>query len=162
MTVGSDSFTNIWMTVVDELNDDTRVNPPLTRQQKAWLSLVQPLTLAEGFALLSVPNRVVQEHIERDLRDVICTALSRELGETVDLGVRIQPIQVAAEPHESIGAEEESDEPPQTDDWKSRRRHFGGRDGDHPPNWSDSFGPGSESTAPRRAACTPGTPSTRL
>ena len=89
MTVGSDSFTNIWKTVVDELNDDTRVNPPLTRQQKAWLSLVQPLTLAEGFALLSVPNRVVQEQIERDLREPICTALSRELGETVDLGVRI-------------------------------------------------------------------------
>ncbi|WP_228460605.1 chromosomal replication initiator protein DnaA [Gordonia crocea] len=136
------------MTVIDELNDDTRVNPPLTRQQKAWLSLVQPLTFAEGFALLSVPNRVVQEHIERDLRDVICTALSRQLGESIDLGVRIQPLAVEADTEAPAGDDAPADDPAQEsaladDDWKSRRRHFGGRDDNT--DWSDTFSPGAES-----------------
>ncbi|GAB11729.1 chromosomal replication initiator protein DnaA [Gordonia araii NBRC 100433] len=154
MTFTGESFPDVWMTIVDELNDDTRVNPPLTRQQKAWLSLVQPLTLTEGFALLSVPNRVVQEQIERNLRDVICNALSRQLGQSVDLGVRIQPLTpidtdaVASDPgagESSADDEEEPADEPADDDWKSRRRHFGGRDDNG--DWSDSFSPGAESTA---------------
>ncbi|MGK2318340.1 chromosomal replication initiator protein DnaA [Gordonia rhizosphera] len=86
-----DSFGEVWQNVVAELNDDTAGHDqePLTRQQKAWLSLVQPLTLAEGFALLTVPTPLVQEQIERNLRDTIRSVLSRHLGQPVDLGVRI-------------------------------------------------------------------------
>lgn len=86
-----DSFGEVWQQVVAELNDDagSHEHEPLTRQQKAWLSLVQPLTLAEGFALLTVPTPLVQEQIERNLRDTIRAALSRHLNQPVDLGVRI-------------------------------------------------------------------------
>ncbi|QHN15575.1 chromosomal replication initiator protein DnaA [Gordonia amarae] len=85
-----DSFTEVWQRVVAELNSDSAIgHDPLTRQQKAWLSLVQPLTLVEGFALLAVPTPLVQEQIERNLRDTITTVLSRHLGHPVDLGVRI-------------------------------------------------------------------------
>ena len=91
-----DSFTVIWNKVVSELNDDSTGNRlPLSKQQKAWLSLVRPLTLAEGFALLTVPTQRVQEQIERGLREPIVTALSRHLGYSVDLGVRIDPIAAA-------------------------------------------------------------------
>ncbi|MFT4202138.1 chromosomal replication initiator protein DnaA [Gordonia sp. (in: high G+C Gram-positive bacteria)] len=139
MTDTGDGFPDVWMTIVDELNDDSRVDPPLTRQQKAWISLVQPLTLTEGFALLSVPNRAAQEHIERDLRDVICNALSRQLGASVDLGVRVQPL---------VGTddvdEEPEDEDGEDDGWISRRLDdSGNNDGD----WAKSFSPGSESAA---------------
>lgn len=91
MTSDRDSFGEVWQQVVDELNDDAaaRDHEPLTRQQKAWLSLVHPLTLAEGFALLTVPTPLVQEQIERNLRDTIRSTLSRHLGQSVDLGVRI-------------------------------------------------------------------------
>ncbi|MFT3901500.1 MAG: chromosomal replication initiator protein DnaA [Gordonia sp. (in: high G+C Gram-positive bacteria)] len=140
MTESGDGFPDVWMTVVDELRDDSRVNPPLSPAQKAWISLVQPLTLTEGFALLSVPNRVVQEHIERDLRDVICNALSRQLGESVDLGVRVQPIPVGGDTAEP---EAEEDVPEEDDGWISRRR----RDNDD--GWKDSFtdSPGGQSAA---------------
>jgi chromosomal replication initiator protein len=88
-----DSFSVIWRQVVTELNDDTSPGSyPLSKQQKAWLSLVRPLTLAEGFALLTVPTPRVQEQIERGLREPIVTALSRHLGHSVDLAVRIDPI----------------------------------------------------------------------
>ncbi|QKT05767.1 chromosomal replication initiator protein DnaA [Gordonia sp. X0973] len=165
MTVAGDSFSDVWMGVLDELTDDTRVNPPLSRQQKAWLSLVQPLTLTEGFALLSVPNRLVQEHIERDLRDVICGSLSRLLGQSVDLGVRIQPIPVAADGAEPDGTQPDVSESdgtePETavsedgndDTWKSRLRHFDGRDGED--DWSNSFSPGGQSSAPTSGKLNP-------
>ena len=65
------------------------VNGSLTPQQRAWLKLVRPLVITEGFALLSVPTPFVQNEIERHLREPIVTALSRQLGQRVELGVRI-------------------------------------------------------------------------
>ncbi|WP_168697897.1 chromosomal replication initiator protein DnaA [Gordonia paraffinivorans] len=91
MTSDRDTFGEVWQRVVAELNDDeaARDHEPLTRQQKAWLSLVRPLTLTEGFALLTVPTALVQEQIERNLRETIRSVLSRHLNEPVDLGVRV-------------------------------------------------------------------------
>jgi chromosomal replication initiator protein len=88
----------VWNTVVAELNGDSTpagplsdgAGPPsLTPQQRAWLKLVKPLVITEGFALLSVPTPFVQNEIERHLREPIITALSRQLGQRVELGVRI-------------------------------------------------------------------------
>ncbi len=94
---GSD-FASVWNAVVGELNGDsdwsdhgTPLSPALTPQQRAWLKLVRPLTIAEGFALLSVPSPFVQNEIERHLRVPIMDALSRRLGQRVELGVRIEP-----------------------------------------------------------------------
>lgn len=98
-------FGSIWTSVIAELNGDTdssagnpgpRLEPPLTPQQRAWLKLVRPLTIAEGFALLSVPSSFVQNEIERHLRIPIVDALSRRLGQRVELGVRIEQ---PADPH---------------------------------------------------------------
>jgi chromosomal replication initiator protein len=91
-------FVAVWNKVVAELNGETRsietINgdsslPSLTPQQRAWLKLVKPLVITEGFALLSVPTPFVQNEIERHLREPIITALSRQLGQRVELGVRI-------------------------------------------------------------------------
>ncbi|WAJ45220.1 chromosomal replication initiator protein DnaA [Mycobacterium sp. Aquia_216] len=94
-------FTTVWNAVVSELNGDsdadgvtanrTALVTPLTPQQRAWLNLVQPLTIVEGFALLSVPSSFVQNEIERHLRTPITDALSRRLGQQIQLGVRIAP-----------------------------------------------------------------------
>lgn len=78
-------FATVWNAVVSELNGDS------TPQQRAWLNLVQPLTIVEGFALLSVPSSFVQNEIERHLRTPITNALSRRLGQEIQLGVRIAP-----------------------------------------------------------------------
>ena len=94
---GSD-FASVWGSVVAELNGDpdastgaVAMDSPLTPQQRAWLKLVRPLTIAEGFALLSVPSPYVQNEIERHLRAPIVDALSRRLGQRIELGVRIEP-----------------------------------------------------------------------
>ncbi|GBE63985.1 chromosomal replication initiator protein DnaA [Mycobacterium sp. MFM001] len=91
----------MWNAVVSELNGDMDGNgapingepyvAPLTPQQRAWLNLVQPITIVEGFALLSVPSSFVQNEIERHLRTHITDALSRRLGHQIELGVRIAP-----------------------------------------------------------------------
>jgi chromosomal replication initiator protein len=96
------SFATVWSAVVSELNgelatDGAALNGephglPLTPQQRAWLNLVQPLTIVEGFALLSVPSSFVQNEIERHLRTQITDALSRRLGQQIELGVRISPL----------------------------------------------------------------------
>ena len=93
------SFAAVWNAVVSELNGETATDasvtngepyvPALTPQQRAWLNLVQPLTIVEGFALLSVPSSFVQNEIERHLRTQITEALSRRLGQQIELGVRI-------------------------------------------------------------------------
>lgn len=97
------SFATVWNAVVSELNGDhsdggpgiaangNALAAPLTPQQRAWLNLVQPLTIVEGFALLSVPSSFVQNEIERHLRTPITDALSRRLGQQIQLGVRIAP-----------------------------------------------------------------------
>lgn len=90
-------FVAIWNTVVAELNGETLdgslhsdvATTTLTPQQRAWLKLVKPLGITEGFALLSVPTPFVLNEIERHLREPIVTALSRQLGQRVELGVRI-------------------------------------------------------------------------
>ncbi len=86
------AFATMWDDVVSELNGENgNTLRPLTPQQRAWLKLVQPLTIVEGFALLSVPSSFVQNEIERHLRSQITDALSRRLGQRVELGVRIAP-----------------------------------------------------------------------
>ncbi len=88
-------FAPIWNAVVSELNGEvgngSALTSPLTAQQRAWLKLVRPLTIVEGFALLSVPSVFVQNEIERHLRTPITDALSRRLGQQIQLGVRIAP-----------------------------------------------------------------------
>jgi len=110
-------FVAVWNTVVAELNGDVEptgtVNnglagggnallPSLTPQQRAWLKLVKPLVITEGFALLSVPTPFVQNEIERHLREPIISALSRQLGQRVELGVRIA----------AVGSDEHDDSAP--------------------------------------------------
>lgn len=91
------TFATLWEAVVSELHGPAESPgtadsaPALTPQQKAWLKLVQPLTIVEGFALLSVPSSFVQNEIERHLRTRITEALSRRLGQPIELGVRIAP-----------------------------------------------------------------------
>ena len=82
-------FATMWDEVVAELNGESDsgmdsislsngdgLARPLTPQQRAWLKLVKPLTIVEGFALLSVPSSFVQNEIERHLRIQITDALS--------------------------------------------------------------------------------------
>ncbi|WP_066903189.1 chromosomal replication initiator protein DnaA [Millisia brevis] len=99
MTDDPSVLSRVWPDVVAELVSDSHPGDPLTRGQKAWLALVQPLTFTQGFALLSVPSVFVQEAVERGLREPILGALGRHLGQGVEgLGVRLASPQAAVEP----------------------------------------------------------------
>jgi chromosomal replication initiator protein len=120
-------FVAVWNNVVAELNGDFETGgtlngdsslPILTPQQRAWLKLVRPLVITEGFALLSVPTPFVQNEIERHLREPIITALSRQLGQRVELGVRIAA-PTSDEPDDGVigfGAAPGSIEPDEVDE----------------------------------------------
>ena len=146
-------FVAVWNTVVAELNGDTEtvgvVNgdtaaPALTPQQRAWLKLVKPLVITEGFALLSVPTPFVQNEIERHLREPIINALSRQLGQRVELGVRIAAPD-SDEPDEGLNgfaaAPPPAIEPDEVDEDSTRRSrsaeeswptYFSSRAAEHP------------------------------
>ena len=53
----------VWPDVVHELSHGgpDAVAPMVTNAQKAWLALVRPLSVTQGFALLSVPSALAQE-----------------------------------------------------------------------------------------------------
>lgn len=109
---------------MSELNGDSSspggsYSSQLTPQQRAWLKLARPLTIVEGFALLSVPSPFVQNEIERHLRVPIVEVLSRRLGQRVELGVRIEPSSNNNDdspdhdvPFSDYDLDEGSDEPP--------------------------------------------------
>ena len=133
------SFTTVWNAVVSELNGESTLDgaaanrttlvAPLTPQQRAWLNLVQPLTIVEGFALLSVPSSFVQNEIERHLRAPITDALSRRLGQQIQLGVRIAPpdddaddvVLAQAEPFLQADAPFADDDTDENDEARERR-----------------------------------------
>ncbi|MFE3290706.1 chromosomal replication initiator protein DnaA [Rhodococcus sp. NPDC059234] len=137
MNEESNTLAEVWVDVLAELTA-AESGPPLTKAQKAMLALVRPLTLAQGFALLSVPSSFVQEAIERDLREPILQALNRHLTEDVEgLGVRIappadevldpEPVAVATRPPEQSFAEPSAASRP-----TFRRRRPGAGDADLP------------------------------
>ncbi|MBV8790273.1 MAG: chromosomal replication initiator protein DnaA [Mycobacterium sp.] len=147
-------FTTVWNAVVSELNGDptadggatnrTTLITPLTPQQKAWLNLVRPLTIVEGFALLSVPSSFVQNEIERHLRAPITDALSRRLGQQIQLGVRIAPppddVDDAALPQaESFAQSEASHQIDDMDIDPDEGDENGEHVGEAPQNWPDFF-----------------------
>ena len=110
------SFGTIWNNVVAELTSQ------LTAQQRAWLRMVQPLVITEGFALLSVPTPFVQNEIERHLRDPIVASLSRQLGQRVELAVRISTPdpEPEAESAQSVDSHTQADTEEVDDDLEAR------------------------------------------
>ncbi|MEP6559795.1 MAG: chromosomal replication initiator protein DnaA [Nakamurella sp.] len=76
-------LTPVWRAVVTDLE------PSLSQQQRAWLSLTQPVGLLGSTALLAAPTDFAKEAIERSLREAITTALSDRLGQQINLAVTV-------------------------------------------------------------------------
>ena len=76
-------LTPVWRAVVTDLE------PSLSQQQRAWLSLTQPVGLLGSTALLAAPNNFAKEAIERSLREAITKALSDRLGQQINLAVTV-------------------------------------------------------------------------
>ncbi|GAB2910174.1 chromosomal replication initiator protein DnaA [Rhodococcus aerolatus] len=84
------SLVDVWRTVLDELGARTDSGvTALSAQQRAWLSLTRPIGLHDGFAMLAAPTPFAKEMIERGLSEQITEALTRHLGQTISLAVRV-------------------------------------------------------------------------
>ncbi|GAB4582169.1 hypothetical protein Ntsu_00010 [Nocardia sp. IFM 10818] len=84
-------LTSVWPEVVAELaggSADGEIQP-VSKAHMAWLRMIEPITLAQGFALLSVSGTMAQGVVERDLREPILRALTRRGLQVEGLGVRI-------------------------------------------------------------------------
>ena len=76
-------LTPVWRAVVTDLE------PTLTQQQRAWLSLTQPVGLLGSTALLAAPTDFAKDAIERSLREPIASALSERLHQQINLAVTV-------------------------------------------------------------------------
>ncbi|MCE5290761.1 MAG: chromosomal replication initiator protein DnaA [Nocardiaceae bacterium] len=94
MTNDAQALAQVWPTILADLttgSEDGSI-PQVSYAQRAWLRLVKPLTVVEGFALLSVPSVLAQEAVERGLREPILSQLRRRLDTRIEgLGVRVEP-----------------------------------------------------------------------
>ncbi|GLY48235.1 chromosomal replication initiator protein DnaA [Lentzea sp. NBRC 102530] len=83
----------VWAEVVQEL-----ATSHLSPQQRAWMRVTRPIGLLDGTALLAAPSDFAKEAIERALRDPITDALSRRLGRSVSLAVKVDSPEPPAPP----------------------------------------------------------------
>jgi chromosomal replication initiator protein len=87
----------VWEQVVRELSAGT-----LSPQQRAWMRVTRPIGLLDGTALLAAPSDFAKEAIERALREPITNALSRRLGRTVSLAVKVDTVGSPTPPMQPI------------------------------------------------------------
>jgi chromosomal replication initiator protein len=77
-------LSQVWAQVILELSSAT-----LTPTQRAWMRVTRPIGLLDGTALLAAPSEFAKEQIERALRVPITQALSRQLGRSISLAVKV-------------------------------------------------------------------------
>ena len=107
---------DLWRGVVDELlrlsEQATSSVPTLTPQQRAYLRLMKPVVLVDGYALLSAPHQAAKNVIEESLSPHITALLSSHTGHPYALAVSV----AAPEP-------EPAPEPVQEPSWQPTQSH---------------------------------------
>lgn len=84
----------LWRTIVADLlalsaQPSSQV-PTLTPQERAYLQLVRPVMLVDGYAILSAPHAAAKTVVEQSLAPHITTLLASHLGKHCTLAVSIQ------------------------------------------------------------------------
>ena len=84
---------DLWRGVVDELvrlsEQPTSSVPTLTPQQRAYLRLMKPVVLVDGYALLSAPHQAAKSVVEESLAPHITALLSSHTGQPYNLAVSV-------------------------------------------------------------------------
>ncbi|HET8589695.1 MAG TPA: hypothetical protein VFM01_08680, partial [Nakamurella sp.] len=74
---GVDVSPGVWRDVIATLA------PDLTKAQRTWLDMTQPIGRVSNTVLLAAPSELVRESIERQLREPVTTALSERMQASV-------------------------------------------------------------------------------
>lgn len=102
MTDEQHSLAQTWQAIKAELLDQSERPdsdiPAFTHQQRAFLGLVQPIVLVDGYAVLATPHAMAKQVIEDDLGPHIVKVLSERTGRPCSLAVSIQPEATAPAP----------------------------------------------------------------
>ncbi|QPK83264.1 chromosomal replication initiator protein DnaA [Corynebacterium qintianiae] len=113
----------LWSDIVSELlNLSERPNsniPTLTHQERAYLQLVTPVMLVDGYVILAAPHAAAKTVIEESLGTHITALLSRKLGTACTLAVSIQQPEPPAEPARHPGPASREPERTSVPDWFS-------------------------------------------
>ena len=84
----------LWRTIVADLlalsEQPSSQVPSLTPQERAYLQLVRPVMLVDGYAILSAPHAAAKTVVEQSLAPHITTLLASHLGKHCTLAVSIQ------------------------------------------------------------------------
>ncbi|OEX92144.1 chromosomal replication initiation protein DnaA [Corynebacterium sp. BCW_4722] len=93
----------LWHAVVEELlnlsEQPMSTVPTLTPQQRAYLRLLKPVVLVDGYALISAPHAAAKNVIEESLAPHLTTLLSTHTGTPVALAVSVAaPVEPEPEP----------------------------------------------------------------
>jgi len=70
--------------------------PTFTHQQRAFLGLVQPIVLVDGYAVLATPHAMAKQVIEDDFGPHIVKVLTERTGRPCSLAVSVEPAAMPA------------------------------------------------------------------
>ncbi|HKM25526.1 MAG TPA: chromosomal replication initiator protein DnaA, partial [Corynebacterium sp.] len=89
MTDQQQSLAEAWQAIKAELLDQSERSdssiPTFTHQQRAFLGLVQPIVLVDGYAVLATPHAMAKQVIEDDFGPHIVKVLSERTGRPCSL-----------------------------------------------------------------------------
>ncbi|WP_257158996.1 chromosomal replication initiator protein DnaA [Corynebacterium cystitidis] len=112
----------LWRSVVDELltlserpNSDV---PTFTHQERAYLQLIDPVMIVEGYAILNAPHTAAKSVIEENLGPHITAVLSRHLGRSCVLAVSVASNETD-QPEQKPVSQQEPLEPLEPQPWTS-------------------------------------------
>ena len=89
-------LTDAWRAVLDNIQPN----------QRAWLSVCDPVTVHDELAIIAVPDEFTRTQVEGRLRAELEGALSEVFGRKIGLGTTINPALVAGSPeHEQRQAQ---------------------------------------------------------
>ncbi|SEB54341.1 chromosomal replication initiator protein [Corynebacterium coyleae] len=111
-TLADQHLEDLWRGIVDELlrlsEQPSSSVPTLTPQQRAYLRLMKPVVLVDGYALLSAPHQAAKNVVEDSLSPHITALLTSHTGLPYNLAVSV----AAPEPEPEPQPEPEPVQPP--------------------------------------------------
>ena len=110
------SLAETWQAIKAELLDQSERSdssiPTFTHQQRAFLGLVQPIVLVDGYAVLATPHAMAKQVIEDDFGPHIVKVLTERTGRPCSLAVSVEPAAMPEpEPPASMPAPIQTDVP---------------------------------------------------
>ena len=101
-TLADQHLEDLWRGIVDELlrlsEQPSSSVPTLTPQQRAYLRLMKPVVLVDGYALLSAPHQAAKNVVEDSLSPHITALLTSHTGLPYNLAVSVTAPEPEPEP----------------------------------------------------------------